>query len=338
MNARIKQPEILPNPPSLMASLLAGFDAVATHVVLILFPAALDLFLWLGPHLKIQKLVASLVSVLVSSAQNTPDTAQALKSIQERGDFLAQHLNLFSSLRSFPVGIPSLMASRLPIQAPKGFLPITIDIGSPITSMGLLLSLSLLGLVLGALYFEAVANASVTQPKNWLGILKRWPRVSTQVLLLALVWVFLLFAVSIPAFIIISIFALISPLLAELGVLVFFAALIWLIFPLLMSPHGIFINQDNVIGSLKKSLRLTRMTLPTTGLLFLSIIILSQGLDVLWSTPPDNSWLALVGILGHSFVATSLLASTFVYYRNADQWIQAVIARWIQSPPAKLNV
>jgi len=113
--------------------------------------------------------------------------------------------------------------------------------------------------------------------------------------------------------------------------------LIWLIFPLLLSAHGIFVYGNNMLASVKKSFTLTRMTYPTTALLFLAVLIISQGLDILWRIPAEDSWFTLVGILGHAFVTTGLLSATFIYYRNADRWIQRVQAYWSQvsSPQPK---
>ena len=48
--------KVIITPPSLMKSLMAGFDAVSNHVSLILFSVLLDLLLWFGPHVRIAKL------------------------------------------------------------------------------------------------------------------------------------------------------------------------------------------------------------------------------------------------------------------------------------------
>jgi hypothetical protein len=74
------------------------------------------------------------------------------------------------------------------------------------------------------------------------------------------------------------------------------------------------------------------MTLPTTSLLLLVILVISEGLDVLWGVPLSTSWLTLVGIAGHAFISSSLLAATFIYYRDADLWVQQVLQQ------AKLSV
>ena len=48
--------KVVLTPPSLIKSLMAGFDAVSNHVSLILFSVLLDLLLWFGPHLRIARL------------------------------------------------------------------------------------------------------------------------------------------------------------------------------------------------------------------------------------------------------------------------------------------
>jgi len=59
-------------------------------------------------------------------------------------------------------------------------------------------------------------------------------------------------------------------------------------------------------------------------LFLLSTIIISQGLDFLWRTPQENSWLTLIGIAGHAFISTAILATSFIYYRDVNAWLQVV--------------
>jgi hypothetical protein len=97
---------------------------------------------------------------------------------------------------------------------------------------------------------------------------------------------------------------------------------LWLVFPLLFSPHGIFAMRLGMIASVKNSVTLTRRTYSPTIMFFLAAFLLAKGLDLLWQTPADTSWLLLVGIAGHAFIATSLLAASFIYYRDADLWVR----------------
>ena len=77
--------------------------------------------------------------------------------------------------------------------------------------------------------------------------------------------------------------------------------------------------------SVRQGVRLTRLTLAKTSLLFLSILVISEGLDTLWRVPAEKSWMSLVGVLGHAFVSTSLLAASFIYYRDTTRWVQRLI-------------
>jgi hypothetical protein len=72
---------------------------------------------------------------------------------------------------------------------------------------------------------------------------------------------------------------------------------------------------------------MARFTLPTSSMFVLTVFLLSFGLNFLWSIPPKNSWMTAVGILGHSFVTTALLAASFIYYRDMNIWLQGVIEK-----------
>jgi hypothetical protein len=62
----------------------------------------------------------------------------------------------------------------------------------------------------------------------------------------------------------------------------------------------------------------------------MGVILLGQGLDFLWRTPPETSWWTLIGIAGHAFVSTALLAASFVYYRDVNAWLAAVMEQMKQ--------
>jgi ABC-type polysaccharide/polyol phosphate export permease len=113
--------------------------------------------------------------------------------------------------------------------------------------------------------------------------------------------------------------------LGQFALFLYAGLLIWIFFPLVFTPHGIVADKQNLLMSIRKSVNLTRLTLPKTGLLIAIILILSQGLDILWRIPEEKTWLTVLGIIGHAFVATSLLAATFIYYRDADRWVQQVV-------------
>jgi len=324
----IEQP-VSPAKPSLTAALMAGFDAIANHLGLILFPFTLDVFLWFGPHLRLKKLVEEVINQIESlPGIDTQQAASAMQLNREVWLVIAERFNLFSVFRSFPVGIPSLMASRQPLLTPLR-PPVDWEVTSVGIAAGWWLILTILGLVAGAFYFVLVAQASLNGKVEWRKVVEQWPWSTLQVLYLALFLGALLLAISIPGSCLITVATFSGLGVAQFSFLLFGALVLWLLFPLFFSVHGIFTFQYKMWASVRQGARLIRMTLPKTSLLFLSILVISEGLDTLWRVPDEKSWLSLVGVAGHAFIATSLLAASFIYYRDASLWVQRMIQQAI---------
>jgi len=314
--------QVLQPPPSLIKALMAGFDAITNHLGLILFPIALDLLLWFGPHLSVMNLLRSyLDQVSMTPEASTPEVANMLSSGRELWLALVERFNLLGVLRTYPVGIPSLMVSRAPEAVPGG-APLVWQVpsfGAVILSW---LVLTLVGLVIGTLYFAVVSQAALLEKMNLRHAVEQWPWASKQIILLALLWLGVLLLISVPFSCVLTILLLSGIGLGVFAPLVYGGLLIWLLLPLIFSPHGIFVNQRQMWASVRDGAHLVRLTLPTTGLLILIILVISEGLDTLWRVPPETSWLSVVGLVGHAFVTTGLLATTFVYYRDTDRWIK----------------
>jgi hypothetical protein len=128
----------------------------------------------------------------------------------------------------------------------------------------------------------------------------------------------------VPITLVIWVLAVLNPMLASGAVFVILLLSFWAIVPLYFTPYGIFVRRQNAFYSIFTSLRMARFTLPTSGLFVVCVLLLSTGLNYLWSVPPDDSWMKLVGIGGHAFIATALLAASFVYYRDMNVWLQTV--------------
>lgn len=317
--------QVLPAPPKLIASLRAGFDAIANQIGVILIPIAIDLLLWIGPHLQVKTLLNQYFNSLLSeSSLITRQTGDVLSAVTDALRSIAAQFNLLSFLRTIPVGVPSLMASRQPLQNPYGS-PELIDITNPVMVIGVILGLVILGLAFGSIYFILVARVSLrsmTEPRN---IIREWAWASLQVISLTAAMLLLFVIISTPSSCVISAIALIGIPLGQFAFFLYFGVLLWLAFPLLFSAHGIFVNHNNALVSVQRSMTLTRMTLPTTSVFFLSILALSEGLNILWRIPPESSWMTLLGLAGHAFITSALLAASFIYYRDADRWSQEML-------------
>jgi hypothetical protein len=325
--------QAIPAPPNLITALIAGFDTLTNQIGLILFPLVLDLFLWMGPRLSLSRLLQDFAAGLEAlfKAQlsgpltpGAPDTAQVLEFNRLAWQNIGERLNFFAFLRTYPVGIPSLMAIRQPVQAPTGSQTV-LELPSGLSVFLFWLVFTLVGLVAGALYYQLVSQAALNGKVQFREALRQWPWSSLQIIALALIWAALALAVSIPGSCLLSIFTLGGLGGSPFGVLLFAGLLLWIFFPLFLSPHGIFVNGRGAWSSVRDSLNLSYRTFPQTSIFFLIALVLSQGLDVLWRIPAENSWLAVVGIVGHGFITTGILAASFIYYREADRWVQRVL-------------
>ena len=315
----------LPPAPNLIGAIRSGFDAVNNHISLILFPIILDLILWSGPRIRLTGLIKSTSNQIfkVYSVQD-PGMAELIQPVQAAWTEIAEQFNMLGILRTYPVGITSLLVAQLPATSPFGVMA-SWEIGSFGGAFIAFILIALIGIVLGTLYFLLVAQAAVIGDVSWRGAIGQWPWASLQMLYLAILWMVLLIFITIPGSFLLSLVILSGISYGQCALLIFAGIVFWLILPLVFSTHGIVINQNSFFTSVKVSANLTRKTLPTTTLFILVIFLLSKGLDILWRVPPETSWLLLVGILGHAFVTTGLLASSFVYYQDALLWMREML-------------
>jgi hypothetical protein len=319
----------LPPPPGVIVSLRAGFDAVASHVSLILVPLALDIILWLGPRLSVDGLLRPFVRYMFVQARRGVAASEIDQFLEAQSIFLDglqsfNLLSLVSKFRTFPIGISSLLAQKMPAAGtPLGEQNIV-----QISSLPLLLLIAFLltamGWVGGGLYFRWVSGTTLGQEETGISLL----RAVVQTLILSLCWFIGLMVIFLPMMFVLTLLALINPILANVAIFVILFLAFWLIVPLFFMPHGIFARRQNAFLSILTSLRMARFTFPSSGMFVISVLILSQGLNYLWSVPPNDSWMTLVGIAGHAFITTAVLAASFVYYRDMNMWLQTVFERW----------
>ena len=301
-------------PIGVISSLSSGFDRVASRPYLIIPPLVLDLFLWLGPHLGIARLIDSLAEPAIEAGGLVAEQASLIRQVVEGA---GERFNLLSALSTIPIGIPSLMAGRMPLENPLGVIT-KIDVADPGRVVLIWLTLSGIGLVLGAFYQYWIAGAIAPDAElgpGWMAALRM------------LGFGFLMFVGAlvsgVTVLIAIALATLILPLLGTGVFFLGFALLFWLAVYLIFTPHGIIRYNQGVIRAMFESFILVRWNLlPTVGYLALAFGAYWL-LNLVWDLPSTASWFSLLAVAGHAFVATTLLAGSYVYYQGRREWLVA---------------
>lgn len=301
--------------------LVAGFNTVASKIYLILIPVLLDLVLWFAPKLSVKNLLMPLLDETISTLTKL-GTTDMTATLAATGKIWTETLSQFSmltALRTIPVGVPSIIARMVNQSNPLG-TPLVIEIPSESLALLIFVGLTLIGFFIGTVYFNLLSRN--TAPETEKLQLKQLGRQFVQNVWMALILLVVGLFLLIPVTFFISLFSIFGSGISQVLILTAGFILLWMLIPLSFSPHGVFVSQQKAMPSMMLSARLVRNFLPGTGTFVLICALISEGLNMVWTVTPTNSWLTLLGILGHAFIVTGLIVSTFIYYREGLKWMQ----------------
>jgi len=309
------------SPPRLIPSLVEGFNAIASRVFIILFPIGIDLLFWFGPLVRIKEMLLPVFNnaAEISGPSLGEDGRLILEASLELWEPLLERLNLLFSLRTIPVGIPSLLANQGSLKNPLGS-PTIIEISSLQNTLGIIFLMAAGGIILGSIYYEMITCA-VTRNSRSIRFADLGPALGQTAILTGIMFLAAII-LGVPLMCVLSTIAFLLPSLGTLPFTVAVFILIWVLLPLVFSGHGIFYGKMKATQSIATSVTLVRRLMTPVGIFLISIILLAYGLNMLWSTPPTESWMLIVGIFGHGFVSSGLLAATFVFYRDGLNWFK----------------
>ena len=320
-----RNPELPPRPPGAVSALVRGFNALTGNLSVILFPIALDVFLWLGPRLKMEALFTSTLQQMLklqgSEPTLFPPNFPAATPAQIHTAL--QGINIFARLRTYPMGVFSLMLDNASATSPLGARS-DWEIQGWFTLLGWFLLLTCIGLMLGSLYFYCVSRVALS-PQKGPGLL----RAMFNSLLLWGIWTFVLL-IAYPILMVAVYFLLNNPLVVILLFLLLAWPVTWVCLLVFFSTHAVFTGSKNAFASVVQNFRVLRYGMPPMGWFALMAVIISRGMDLLWLIPPADTWMAAVGILGHAFISTGLLAASFIFYRDLNAWVEEAL-QWVKT-------
>lgn len=312
-------------PPKLIQTLVAGFNLVANNIVLIILPVALDLVLWLGPKIKITRLLTDYFQNLqqMMTQLGNADLQTQSKAFIDSYALVLNNFNLAVSVRTFPVGVPSLLSRELAAASPLKSM--AFEVPTEGTALLVIAALTLVGFLLGSIYFNALSRYTNKPVEKF--DLKTLMVEYGHSLVIFLILALVLMIIIVPGLSLISVFVMLSPALGQFLIIMAMVVMLWLVVPLIFSPHGIFVLHQRPFQSIMLSIRMVRFFLPGTGMFVLTAILISEGMNLLWELPDPSSWMTLIGIAGHAFIVTAMLAASFIYYRDGLHWMQENVQR-----------
>lgn len=299
--------------PGVFSTLAAGFDMTTRYLWLMIIPAALDLFLWIGPRLSFRPLIESLAAQM--PVQELPLDMTSLLELY------AARLNHFSYLSVSLVGVPALMNGLTPEKTP--IQPLIIERAGWGEWGGYLILFTLGGLLLAAVYYSLIAYtlrragaaaAGTAMPPARLA--RRTTRTWLRLLGLGLLFIAFVTVVTFPVALLSGFVALISQTLATFVLMGALVLVIWLIMFFSYTPQGMTLHPGGFMQAILESVRLFRANLPASlGLLFV-VTLARRLLDVVLLSADSGTWVTGINLLAHAYICTALVMAMFIFYRD----------------------
>lgn len=324
MNVQQQDLESFPVPPPVIKTLINGFNIVANNIYLIVFPVIIDLFIWLFPGISIEKFSQPILQTFSELSADLP--ADGLDLITE----LLANFNMFTLLRTLPIGVASLFSASLIQENPINATP-NFEISGFGQFLLIAFLINLIGILLGGIYYRQVADLS-TKP-----IRPRFEKQLLRVLLLSGAWLLFFMIINIPIALLFVLVGLLGGFLQTLVSIVLMIPASWLLLIVYYSYYPLFLNDSGVITAVRKTLHIIRYSAPTLGWFSIIALLISQGLNLLWVSAPAVSWVSLVGIFGHAFISAGLLAASFIYFNKTSVWVDETLLWFSKNDRSKTD-
>ena len=329
MNRSVPEVRASDRPTGLIDTLQAGFNAVNRNVWLLIFPIAIDLFLWWGPQPTAGPMLERWLSQ-VPPAQlsgtlgpNFEENRRSAVDSLRRGEGAARY-NLLSLLAPWPMGTPAFLAPPLPFVPPqiRGEGPM-LALDSPASVLAVVLASMVLGLMLATLFYGLLAQG-VREGRA--GLARFLPDFAQLT-----VWVVALFFLMIAAIVFAtapfvalyvatqtmgpqSVAAAIASVMAAILVGVALWAFIYLFF----TPHAVYVSKVAPLVAIQNSILVVRYNFWSSVGLILLMLLISEGLHVLWQQLAFSVRTAgiAMSIVGHIYISAGLAAAGMTYYKE----------------------
>ncbi len=289
----------------------AGFELTTKHWWLLILPTLIDTVLWIGPRLRIGPTLRAYYDGLLEqfpagAAPMPPETLDVFYQILDGS-------NLVVTLSAPLFGVPILMGGsaleQTPIVASEHILP-TVGV---IAQYGLLFTV--IGVLLSAAYFSSLAFV-LDDERSVGSFIASLPMTGLRMLVLSLLVFLILFMIMLPLVFVATMAGLINIGLASIVIIGGSVFIMWGVIFTSFGPHAMLLETVSPFKAVVRSIKFLRRKLGMALPLLLIVFVTNSFLSSLWLLADNGGWLTFVSIVGHAFVATSLVAATFIFYKE----------------------
>jgi hypothetical protein len=313
-------------------TLSAGFDRTARRLWLIVLPVLLDIAIWMGPKLSLNRLTTEAIALLPNAADLGSQYAEAIEILRGWLTDIGATTNMMAMLSMRLLGLPSLTDTLAPTTLPFGAVQRSLEIPTGLSFVGVALLLTLVSLLLGCFCLSLIAqdardgDASLSYVLQVAG--RSWIRLVTLVLVVALAIIVVSIGIAVAS----GLVAVLSVDLAGLLLTLFgwgflsictYGAVIFY-----FTSRAIILDDRGVRRSVWNALNVVhRSFLPSIGFILL-VSVLQTGLLYIWRMLAVSPAGTLAGILGNAYVSTGLIMASFIFYRDRyGAWQEASVEK-----------
>jgi len=301
-------------------TLSAGFDRLTKRLWLIVIPVLVDIGIWLGPKLSLNKLARQAIASLPSASEMGPQYEQTMAALSELLTDVARQTNVLSVLSMRLLGLPSLSGSIVPTAPAPGSPRLPVEIPTWSALLGVLALLTAASLLLACFCLALLAQEVRDEDMDLryvLGVTSRsWRRLGTLLLVLLLTGAVVSTGVGLLAGLVAFVSLEFAALLVNLFGLAFMGLAVYGAIVLFFTSRAIILDDTGTLQSIWSSLNVVqRNLLPTIGFLLL-VNVLHTGLLYIWRMLPVNVLGMLIGITGNAYVSTGLAMASLIFYRD----------------------